>query len=135
MPIVPKFVEFSRQDSRRDDDPMFTLQTRGLISLNYAAFKALGEPASVALLYAADEGVVALRKVARNYANGYAVRKQANANSYLVPGQGFTSFNKIPCDVSRRFVGHDYGDSTWGFVLAEGTEIKGRARRSSGDGA
>jgi hypothetical protein len=132
---MPNFVEFSRQDSRRDDEPMFTLQTRGLVSMNQAAFKALGEPGSVALLYDTDEGIVALRKVARTYPNGYTVRKQGTSNSYLVGAQGFTSFNKIPCDVSRRFVGHEYASHTWGFELAEGVEIKNRSsRRAASDG-
>jgi hypothetical protein len=125
---MPNFVEFSRQDSRRDDEPMFTLQTRGNISMNHAAFKALGEPAAVVFLYDGDEGIVAFRKVARNYPNGYMVRKQPNASSYLVAAQGFTSFNKINCDDSRRFVGHDYGDHTWGFHLAEGVVIKSTRR-------
>jgi hypothetical protein len=126
---MPDFVEFSRQNSRRDDEPMFTLQTRGNISLNHATFKALGEPAAVAFLYDAGEGIVALRKVARNYPNGYLVRKQPNSSSYIVAAQGFTSFNKIDCADSRRFVGHQYDDHTWGFQLAEGVVIKG-ARRS-----
>ena len=81
---MPNFTEFSRQDSRSSDEPMFTMQRRGLISLNHPAFKALGEPAAVALLYDAEEGIVALRKVTRSYANGYNVRKQANSQSYLV---------------------------------------------------
>lgn len=130
---MPNFVEFSRDDSRSShDDPMFTVQKRGLISLNHAAFKALGEPAAVAFLFDAEEGIVALRKVARTHANGYLLRKQGGSNSYLVAGQGFTSFNKIDTEVSRRFVGRDFGDRTWGFVLAEGTEIKGRGRYPAG---
>jgi hypothetical protein len=128
---MPNFVEFSRQNSRQADDPMFTVQRRGLISLNLAAFKALGEPASVALLYDADESIVAMRKVQRAYANGYQVRKQANSNSYLVGAQGFSTFHKIPCEVPRRFTGHDYGDRTWGFALAEGVEVKTRSRRGA----
>jgi hypothetical protein len=126
---MPNFVEFDRQDSHTaPDDPMFTLQRRGLISMNLASFKALGEPAAVALLYDADEGIVALRKVPRTYHNGYHVRKQANARSYLVGAQGFASYHKINTDVPRRFVGRSYGDQTMGFVLAEGTELKIRAR-------
>ena len=110
---------------------MFTMQRRGLISLNHPAFKALGEPAAVALLYDAEEGIVALRKVTRSYANGYNVRKQANSQSYLVGAQGFSTFNKIATDVPRRFTGHDYGDQTWGFVLSEGVEVKSRARKGA----
>ena len=63
---MPRFVEFSREDSRsRREDPMFTLQARGVLSLNNAAFLALGQPQAVALLYDADEDVIALRKVER----------------------------------------------------------------------
>jgi hypothetical protein len=124
---MPNFVEFSRDDSRSSrEDPMFTLQRRGLVSLNHAAFEALGEPASVVLLYDADEGIVAMRKVVRTHANAYHVRKQQNSQSYLVGAQGFVAHHKIPTNVARRFVGHDYGDQTWGFVLGEGAEIQGR---------
>ena len=129
---MPNFVEFSRETSRSShDDPMFTVQKRGLISLNLAAFKALGEPATVALLFDADEGIVALRKVPRTHPNAYHVRKQGQSQSYLVAGQGFASFNKIDTELSRRFVGYDYGDHVWGFVLKEGTPIKTRRRSAS----
>ena len=48
---MPNFVEFDRDNSHVvPDEPMFTLQRRGLISMNQAAFKALGEPVAVALL-------------------------------------------------------------------------------------
>jgi hypothetical protein len=105
---------------------MFTLQTRGMISLNQAAFKALGEPVTVALLYDPDEHIVALRKVERTHPNAYLIRQQASAKSYLVGAQGFTMHHKIPTEVARRFVGRDYGDHIWGFVLSEGTAIKNR---------
>lgn len=126
---MPNFVEFDRLDSHMvPDEPMFTVQRRGLISMNQAAFKALGEPASVALLYDADEGIVGLRKVPRTYNNGYPVRKQANSRSYLVGAQGFMSYNKVDTDSAKRFVGRQYGDSTWGFALAEGTVLKSRTK-------
>jgi hypothetical protein len=122
---MPSFIEFDRQDSHSiPDEPMFTLQRRGLISLNLAAFKALGEPAAVALLYDPDEGIIALRKVTRTYHNGYPVRKQGNSRSYLVGATGFTSYHKINTEASRRYVGRDYGDQTWGFVVSEGTVLK-----------
>jgi hypothetical protein len=133
---MPNFVEFSRESSRSShDDPMFTVQKRGLISLNQAAFKALGEPAAVALLFDGDEGIVALRKVPRTHPNAYHVRKQGQSQSYLVAGQGFASFNKIDTEMSRRFIGYQYGDHTWGFVLKEGTPIKHRRRSASSQAA
>jgi hypothetical protein len=122
---MPNFVEFDRQDSHAvPDEPMFTLQRRGLISMNQAAFKALGEPTAVALLYDVDEGIVALRKVPRTYHNAYHLRKQANSRSYLVAATGFTSYHKINTDVSRRYLGRHYGDQTLGFVVAEGIVLK-----------
>ena len=126
---MPNFVEFDRQDSHAvPDDPMFTLQRRGLISMNMAAFKALGEPAAVALLYDTDEGIIALRKVSRSHPNGYPVRKQANSRSYLVAATGLTSYYRIPTEVSRRYAGRPYDDQTLGFVLSEGTPIKSRPK-------
>lgn len=126
---MPNFVEFDRLDSHAvPDEPMLTLQRRGLISLNLAAFKTLGEPAAVALLYDADEGIIAMRKVARTYHNGYPVRKQPNSRSYLVGATGFTSYHKINVDVPRRYMGRLYGDQMLGFVVAEGTELKPRTR-------
>ena len=127
---MPNFVEFDREDSHFvPDEPMFTLQKRGLISMNQAAFKALGEPAAVALLYDADEGIVALRKVPRTYHNAYHLRKQNAARSYLVAATGFTSFNKINTDVSRRYVGRVYDDQVVGFTLTEGRPIKSQTRK------
>jgi hypothetical protein len=79
-------------------------------------------------LYDPDEGVIALRKVSRTYHNGYPVRKQGQSRSYLVAATGFTSYHKIDTDVSRRYVGRDYGDQTWGFVVAEGVVLKTRTR-------
>lgn len=123
---MPNFKEWSREDSRSSDAPMFTLQTRGLISLNQAAFEALGKPMAVAFLYDADEGIVALRMVDKSYPNAYTVRKQGNSRSYLAAAQGFTMHNKLPTEVSRRFIGHDYGDGIWGFVLSEGSPVSHR---------
>jgi hypothetical protein len=126
---MPSFIEFDRQDSHAvPDEPMFTLQRRGLISLNLAAYKALGEPAAVALMYDADEGIIALRKVARTYHNGYPVRKQANSRSFLVGATGFASYHRIDTEMPRRFVGHVYEDQMVGFVLAEGVVVKTRTR-------
>ena len=131
---MPNFVEFNREDSHAvPDEPMFTFQRRGLISLNLAAFKALGEPAAVALLYDADEGIIALRKVPRTHHNGYPVRKQQNSRSYLVGATGFSSYHKLHVENPRRFVGHTYGDGIAGFILSEGVEVKRvpRAQKAS----
>ena len=124
---MPKFVEFSREDSRsRREDPQFTLQARGLLSLNQAAFRALGDPEAVTLLYDDAEGVVGLRKADKAHANAYAVRKQQKSQSYVVGAQGFTAYNGIQTLRARRFAGHDYGEGVWGFALREGVAVVNR---------
>jgi hypothetical protein len=123
----PRFVEFSREESRgRREDPMFTLQASGLLSFNHAAFAALGDPVAVALLYDADQGVVALRKVEKTHQNAYVVRRQGRSQSYLVSAQGFTTYHEIPTVTARRFLARAYGDGIWGFALREGDAVKNR---------
>jgi hypothetical protein len=131
---MPSFVEFSRETPRGSrDDPMFTLQARGLLSFNHAAFKALGEPTAVALLYDADEHIVALRKVDRNHRNAHQVRKQQQAQSYLVSAQAFVAHHAIPTPRARRFPGVEYGSGVWGFALQEGRDVENR-RGAQGPG-
>lgn len=123
---VPKFEEFTRGSPRDGgrESPMFTLQARGLLSLNYAAFRALGEPEAVTLLYDPDEHIVALRRSAKSQPNSYKVRKQQPAQSYLVGVQAFTAHYGIPTPRARRFEGVEYGDGIWGFALSDGVDVK-----------
>ncbi len=126
MGLMPKFVEFSREDAGRREGPMFTLQASGLLSLNQAVFAALGEPAAVAVLYDADEGVVGLRKVEASHPNAYTVRKQPGTQTRLVSVRGFTARHQISTVKARRFLAHDYGDGVWGFALREGDAVRNR---------
>jgi hypothetical protein len=129
---MPKFEEFSREDSREGrGDPMFTLQARGLISLNRAAFTALGEPDAVTLLYDQDEAIVAMRKASKAHPNSYMVRK-LQSQSWLVGAQGFTAHYGIATERARRFAGHDYGEGRWGFALTEGIAVQNRRGRQAG---
>jgi hypothetical protein len=130
---MPRFEEFSREASRAGrDDPMFTLQARGLISFNHATFAALGQPDAVALLYDPTDSIVAMRKVPKSHDNAYIVRKQQQAQSFVVGAQGFVGHYKISTQRARRFPGHDYGDGVWGFALQEGTVVQNRRGRRPG---
>jgi hypothetical protein len=105
---------------------MFTLQARGLLSFNQAAFNALGEPAAVVLLYDTSEHIVAVRKVDKTHKNAHQVRKQQRAQSYLVSAQAFVAHHGIPTPRARRFPGVDYGGGVWGFSLQEGITVENR---------
>jgi len=123
---MPKFEVFSREAARSREEPMFTLQARGLLSLNSAVFRALGEPTAVELLYDADERIIALRAVDKENPNGYTIRKQSGTQSYLVATQGFLTYHGIKPVVAQRFLAHDYGEGVWGLVLTEGRAVANR---------
>ncbi len=125
MAAAPKFEEFSREKARSGvEEPMFTLQARGLLSLNNAAYRALGQPGHVALLYDVTQRIVGLRTVGEDWPNAYRVRPQGS--SYIVGAQGFIAYYGIKPLVAQRFVGHDYGEGVWGFALAEGQAVTNR---------
>src|SRR5262249_22821716 len=125
-PVMPKFEVFSREAARGREEPMFTLQARGLLSLNSAVFRALGEPAAVVLQYNGEERIIALRRVDKGDPNGYAVRKNSGAQSYLVATQGFLTYHGIKPVMAQRFVAHDYGEGVWGLALTEGRAVTNR---------
>jgi hypothetical protein len=123
---MPKFEVFSREAARSREEPMFTLQARGLLSLNSAVFRALGAPEAVELLYDAEERIIGLRKVDKGDPNAYAVRKNSGTHSYLVATQGFLAYHGIKPVLAQRFLAHDYGKGVWGLVLTEGRAVTNR---------
>jgi hypothetical protein len=98
MPDMP-FETFTRQ-RRVGRQPFVTLQKKGVISLNRAAFEALDSPESVELLYDADARLVALRKVDSSVDHAYQVRAPVeNHATWLVSGGAFVAYYEI--DTSR----------------------------------
>lgn len=75
--------------------PTVTIQKRGLISLNRAAFTLAGEPEGVELLWDAERKAIALRPTDLNNQNAYPVRPQANnpdRGPWLIAGTLFTQY-------------------------------------------
>jgi len=52
---------FKGRGTRPEDEPIVSIQTRGAMSLNRAAWQALGEPEAVELLYKHRQQLVGLR--------------------------------------------------------------------------
>lgn len=89
------FETFTRQ-RRTGRQPFVTIQKKGVISLNGAAFEALDSPDSVELLYDAEASLVGLRKVDSSLPHSYQVRAPVeNHATYLISGAAFMSYYEI----------------------------------------
>lgn len=89
------FETFTRQ-RRTGRQPFVTIQKKGVISLNGAAFEALDSPDAVELLYDTDARLVGLRKVDSSVPHAYQVRAPVeNHATYLISGAAFMSYYEI----------------------------------------
>jgi hypothetical protein len=99
------FETFKRQRAPVTEDPTVTIQKRGTMSLNLAAYRALGEPDAVELLWDRDERLMALRKVDGDTPHAYALRALAKSNTtWLLSGTAFVNYYGIETDAARRYV-------------------------------
>lgn len=69
--------------------PRFAIQRSGLISLNGAAFKLLGEPEFVVFLYDAERKAIGLKPASQGIAYAYPVRRHGVYHSYRVSARAF----------------------------------------------
>jgi hypothetical protein len=104
------FETFTRQ-RRADQQPYVTLQKKGSISLNRAAFEALDSPEAVELLYDRDAHLMALRHVDSSVEHSLKVRAPAgNHGTWLVAGGAFASYYEIDISASVRRAARMEGD-------------------------
>jgi len=101
--IMPRWETFKRRSAPVTKQPLVTLQKRGTMSLNGAAYEALGEPAALELLYDDTERLVGFRPVDPSTPHAYAPRRQGRAANYIVSGSAFTKYFDIETDVARRY--------------------------------
>jgi hypothetical protein len=109
MANVP-FETFTRQ-RRHGRQPFVTIQKKGVISLNRAAFEALNNPEFVELLYDPGARLVALRKVDSSVEHSYQVRAPVeNHATWLISGAAFVGYYEIDTSVSVRRAARTDGD-------------------------
>lgn len=82
---------------------MVTIQRKGTMSLNHAAFQALGEPAAVAMFFNKAKRIVGIRAIDPAESYAYPVRKQAASRNYVLAGQAFTKTYGIDTTAARRY--------------------------------
>jgi hypothetical protein len=80
--------------------PRLAFQRRGNLSLNRAAYEALGSPDAVVLGYNEAAGEVAIKGASKSLAYASPVRKQAAAESYLVAARAFTQSIRLDLEDS-----------------------------------
>lgn len=102
---MPPFEVFTRNTRTNAGQPQVTIQRRGNLSLNRAAYTALGEPQAVELLYDARNRTVGLRAVEVSVEHAYPVRSQGGKTTgpYLVAGIGFAKHHGIDTATARRY--------------------------------
>lgn len=104
------FETFTRQ-RRTGRQPFVTVQKKGVISLNKAAFEALDSPDYVELLYDRDARLVALRKVDSSVEHSYQVRAPVEGHAtWVLSGAAFVSYYEIDTSSSVRRAAHMDGD-------------------------
>lgn len=103
------FETFTRQ--RRAGLPFVTIQKKGVISLNRAAFESLGSPEFVELLFDPDGRLVALHRVESSVEHAYQVRAPVdNHATWLISGGAFISYYEIDNSKSVRRAARMEGD-------------------------
>jgi len=107
---MPNFEVFMGRASPIPRDAALTIYPRGLVSVNRAGCKALGEPEAVELLFDRTEQLIGLRAASPTVPHAYPLRTQTASSSVLVSGRAFTRYFGIPTDVARRFRAMMVGD-------------------------
>lgn len=103
------FETFTRQ--RRVGQPFVTIQKKGVLSLNRAAFEALEGPDAVELLYDSEARLVALRKVDSSVDHAYHVRAPVeNHATWLISVGAFVNYYEIDTSRSVRRAARMEGD-------------------------
>jgi hypothetical protein len=99
------FEAFKRQRLKPGAEPLVTIQKKGVLSLNRAAYVALDNPEAVELLYDRETRLIGLRKIDSSVDHAYAIRSFGKGGTWLVSGTAFTNFYDIDTSVPTRRTG------------------------------
>jgi hypothetical protein len=125
------FETFKRNRMPSLQKPAVTIQKRGALSLNTAAFEALGYPKHVALLYDRENKLIGIQKASGTTPHAYVVRGVGNNRAtHVVSGKAFLSYYDIPRDVARRWTAKMQDDTLVIDLKQPGTEVTGHSSRA-----
>ena len=95
--------------------------------MNEAAFKLLGEPEAVLLMFDKESNAVGLQSTAIDTKHAYPVRKQPNSKSFMVAATSFCNHYEIDVSSTKAFT-PQVEDGILVFELDKGTDIPTRQR-------
>lgn len=105
------FEVFKERGQRvMERQPLITIQKKGIMTLNEAAFEALGAPQAVELLYAPQARTVGVRAVEPSLSHAYTLRKPARGRTRIVAAAAFLKHYDIQIEAIRRIPARMVGD-------------------------
>lgn len=107
------FKVFEKGSAPVSTVPTATIQKRGLISLNRAAFALIDSPEAVELLWDEDRRIIGIQPAPLQSPNAYPARPQSSASNkgpVLIAGNLFTRFIGLDTSEARRWVPTVEGD-------------------------
>ena len=104
---MPNWEVFTKKMAPLGAKPSVTIQRKGILSLNQAAFDAIGSPKAVELLYDREQRIIGVRAATdpdapHAYTPRGAVRK--DYGPYLISGTAFVHYYGIDVSASRRYL-------------------------------
>ncbi len=125
------FEAFQKNRMPSKGQPAVTIQKRGALSLNNAAFEAIGSPSFVELLYDREERLIGIRRSDEDTPHAYAVRGTGiNQATRVVSGKAFLTYYEIPRDVARRWNAEERDDMLVIDLKQPGAEVSGHSSRA-----
>ena len=124
------FEVFEKYHSRSVKELYVTIQRRGTLSLNRAAFRAIGSPEYAELLFNRSQRLIGIRPAKTPSGRTVPVRKQGQSESYLIAGLTFTKEYDIDSSVARRFVATMQGNMLIIDLNSPSTDATGPRLRS-----
>jgi hypothetical protein len=112
-------------------EPAITIQKKGAISLNRAAYAALGSPEAAELLFDPEERQVGIRKADPSAAHAMPVRPLGErGSSWLISGRSFAIYYGIPVDTARRWLAQVVDGMLVIDLKEPGTDVSGVRHRA-----
>lgn len=119
------WTEFDKRAASASKSPFVTIRKDKGFTLNGAAYRLLGEPDAVTLLYDEDEHLIGFKPASLDYPRAYPLRPQQKGTSVTLAGRAFTLHFGIDTETTRRYA-VEMRDGVMVLDLdSESTEISG----------